>query len=185
MLVITSYFTLSRLNSLLDSYLSKIQRSSGESAEFAKAAKSGQPDEDEDEVEDRSLGIKSKDKTATVKKHKKDPLPTPVKEAQIHAMQQSSSLSSGFASIADSFKPDTPEQFEAKALAASKLLGLVSYFIVLLLYYCLTLACRRTAKRYGAAVRQSQQRSCYCHNHCDWSRCRKCRQGCWQHHQGT
>jgi len=133
MLVITSYFTLSRLNSLLDSYLSKIQRSSGESAEFAKAAKSGQPDEDEDEVEDRSLGIKSKDKTATVKKHKKDPLPTPVKEAQIHAMQQSSSLSSGFASIADSFKPDTPEQFEAKALAASKLLGLVSYFIVLLL----------------------------------------------------
>ena len=120
----TSYFTLNRLNSLLDSYLSKVKKASDSDEKEnhpVVASKSGQPGEDDDEVEDQSLGIKSKDKTA--KKHKKEPLTTPVQEAQVHAMKQSSSFSNGFASIAESFKPDTPEQFEAKALAASKLIG--------------------------------------------------------------
>jgi hypothetical protein len=127
-----SHFTLNRINSLLDSYLAKVQRASGgaDSSEkenrLVPAGKSGygQVGEDEDEVEDRALG-------KTSKKSKKEPLPTVVREAQQHAMQQSSSFSSGFACIAESFKPDTAEQFEAKARAVSTLLGLLSYFIVL------------------------------------------------------
>jgi hypothetical protein len=182
----TSHFALNRINSLLDSYLSKVERASGGADSYGKenrivpAGKSGygQVGEDEDEVENRALG-------KTSKKSKKEPLPTSVREAQQHAMQQSSNFSSGFASIAESFKPDTAEQFEAKARAASKLLGLVSYFIALILYCYFTLACRRTAERYGAAVRQSQRRCCYCHNCCNWSCSRKRRQSCWQHPQGN
>ena len=121
----TSYFTLNRINSLLDSYLAKVEKASGGDASKGKenqrpvagtAAKSGQPGEDDDEVEDKALG-------KTAKKPKKEPLPGPVRDAQQHSMQQSSSFSSGFAAIADSFKPDTAEQFEAKALVASKLIG--------------------------------------------------------------
>jgi hypothetical protein len=108
--------------------LAKVQRASGGDASKEKmekenqrpaagtAAKSGQPGEDDDEVEDKALG-------KTVKKSKKEPLPCPVRDAQQHSMQQSSSFSNGFAAIADSFKPDTAEQFEAKAKAASKLIG--------------------------------------------------------------
>lgn len=110
--------------------MAKVQRASGGDASNEKenqrpaagtAAKSGQPGEDEDEVEEKALGAK------TAKKFKKDPLPCPVREAQQHSMQQSSSFSSGFAAIADSFKPDTAEQFEAKAVVASKLIGSMSF----------------------------------------------------------
>ncbi len=63
------------------------------------------------------------ERKTTAKKSKQEPLPPPVKEAQLHAMQQSSNFSSGFSSIAESFKPDTAEQFAAKAQAASTLIG--------------------------------------------------------------
>ena len=84
----------------------------------AKSKKSGQPGEDDNEVELHMMGERK-----TAKKSKQDPLPAPVKEAQQHAMQQSSNFSSGFSSIAESFKPDTAEQFAAKAQAASTLIG--------------------------------------------------------------
>ena len=106
--------------------MAKVQRSSGGAASSGKenrpvqAAKSGQPGEDDGEVEDKALG-------KTVKKPKKESLPCPVRDAQQHSMQQSSSFSSGFAAIADSFKPDTAEQFEAKAMVASKLIGSMSF----------------------------------------------------------
>jgi hypothetical protein len=109
--------------------LAKVQRASGGNASNGKEnqrpvavqdAKSGQPGEDDDEVEEKALG-------KTAKKIKKEPLPCPVREAQQHSMQQSSSFSSGFAAIADSFKPDTAEQFEAKAVVVSKLIGSMSF----------------------------------------------------------
>ena len=113
----------------MDSYLAKVERASGGDASNGKenrpvqaAKKSGQPGEDDDEVEEFAMGG-AKSTGKTVKKPKKEPLPGPVRDAQQHSMQQSSSFSSGFAAIADSFKPDTAEQFEAKALVASKLIG--------------------------------------------------------------
>jgi hypothetical protein len=123
--------TFGRLNSLLDQYLAKIQQASSVSAAVPsgkenlgpkKSKKSGQEGEDDDEVEKFSLGQGS-----TAKKPKNEAPPGPVKEAQHHAMQQSSNFSSGFASIAASFKPDTPEQFEAKAKAAATLVGSMSF----------------------------------------------------------
>jgi len=84
-----------------------------------KGKKSGQKGEDENEVEEHMMG----ERKTTAKKSKQEPLPPPVKEAQLHAMQQSSNFSSGFSSIAESFKPDTAEQFAAKAQAASTLIG--------------------------------------------------------------
>ena len=124
--------TFGRINSLLDEYLAKIHQASSASVDVDSSAKenlqpkrkiSGQPGEDDDEVEKRMMGDGGK----TAKKHKHEALPGPVKEAQHHAMQQSSNFSSGFASIASSFKPDTPEQFEAKAKAAATLIGIMSF----------------------------------------------------------
>ena len=83
--------------------------------------KSGQQNEDSSEVENAALG-------GTVKKPKRESLPGPtsVERAQEHAMQQSSQFASGFSSIAESFRPDTPEVFAGKAKAIAMHIGTVS-----------------------------------------------------------
>ena len=116
-----------KINSLLDAYLSQSAAFHGANgAASSKASKkvSGQVGEDSDEVEKASMG-------GTAKKLKRDPLPGPssVERAQEHAMQQSSHFASGFSSIAESFKPDTPEVFEGKAKAIAMHIGIVQYHI--------------------------------------------------------
>jgi hypothetical protein len=93
----------------------------GAASSAASKKVSGQAGEDTDEVEKASMA-------GTAKKPKKDPLPGPsaVERAQEHAMQQSSHFASGFSSIAESFKPDTPEVFEGKAKAIAMHIGITS-----------------------------------------------------------
>ena len=127
-----------KIDSLLDAYLLQVAAHGGAAAAASSstaaaaaapptsscaAAKkpSGQPGEDKDEVESASLGL-------TVKKARKEPLPGPnhVQMAQQQAMHQSSHFASGFSSIAQSFKPDTPEMFEGKAKAIATHIGITS-----------------------------------------------------------
>lgn len=113
-----------KCNSLLDAYLSQsaaFHGANGAASSAASKKASGQTGEDTDEVEKASMA-------GTAKKPKKDPLPGPsaVERAQEHAMQQSSHFASGFSSIAESFKPDTPEVFEGKAKAIAMHIGITS-----------------------------------------------------------
>ena len=114
------------INSLLDAYLTQCAafHANGAASSAASKKASGQAGEDTDEVEKASMG-------GTAKKLKRDPLPGPssVEKAQEHAMQQSSHFASGFSSIAESFKPDTPEVFESKAKAIAMHIGIVQYHI--------------------------------------------------------
>jgi hypothetical protein len=131
-----------KIDSLLDAYLTQSSAFHGANGGAASGAavnaqpskKSGQPGEDLSEVEASALGDKP-----TSKKAKKDPLPGPtsVERAQEHAMQQSSHFASGFASIAESFKPDATEVFEAKAKAIATHIGITSdpaYIMCLISY---------------------------------------------------
>ncbi len=125
-----------KIDSLLDAYLLQVAAHGGTAAAASSstvaaaavplasssaAAKkpSGQAGEDTEEVEAASLGV-------TVKKARKEPLPGPnhVEMAQAQAMHQSSHFASGFSSIAQSFKPDTPEVFEGKAKAIATHIGI-------------------------------------------------------------